>query len=440
MKNLISFLLLIVFLFNTNLFSQNNESTLKFNFSERFRMVMWDNAIDLNDAGTSNQNFARIKTSFGMNYKPNSDLEFNLKLTNEFRYYFTPSTADLHLNEIFIEQLYVKLHNNTLLPGNLTVGRQNIMLGEGFTVFDGYAGDGSRSAYFNAIRYDWLYDAKNTFTGFFAYQPTEDFLPVINGKDIDPSFQGKDSYAMVEQSEKTAALYYIGKLEKNEIHGYGIWKHIDFDGTKVVPKSDILTIGSRVKLATSEQTNITAEAAYQFGSYGDYDRAAYAGYAYLTILPKIKESYLPQLINIGTFLLSGNDLSTDNYEGWEPIYSRWPKWSESLIYTSLKENQGRVAYWSNMLSIYLQTKFQLGNGFALDLNYYQLFAMQETAKTTFLSGSGKNRGGLITSKLSYKISDTVTGHIVWENFTPGNFYFDGADGFNWARMEFLFQI
>ena len=92
------------------------------------------------------------------------------------------------------------------------------------------------------------------------------------------------------------------------------------------------------------------------------------------------------------------------------------------------------------MALYLQTKFNLGDGFGLDLNYYQLYAMEETAATTFLSGDGTNRGGLVIGKVSYKISDNVTGHILWEHFSPGDFYVDGADGYHWARMEILFKI
>ncbi|MBU1096463.1 MAG: alginate export family protein [Bacteroidetes bacterium] len=421
--------------------SGNNEpSKFNFNFSERFRLVMWDNAIDLNDAGPSNQNFARVRTTLGTQYKACERLEFNLKLTNEFRKYFTPSTADFHLNEIIIDQLNLRYRTDAFIPGVLTIGRQNIFLGEGFVVLDGHPGDGSRSAYFNALRYDWNINSKHMLTGFFAYQPEEDFLPVINGKDIDPAFQGDDSYQLIEQSEKTAALFYNGNFNDINIQSYAIWKGIIGDGKKIVPESNIYTLGARIKLPISEQFNFTSEAAYQIGDVGDYDRSAYGGYAYLTYLLKIEKYFVPRTVNVGAFILSGDDTSTPDLEAWDPLFSRWPKWSESYIYTSLKENQGRVAYWSNMGAIYLQSNLNFGSGVGLDLNYYQLFTMEETAATSFLSGNGTDRGSLIIGKMNYKISDTITGHILWEHFTPGDFYFNRADGYDWARMEFFYNI
>lgn len=441
MKKNTLFIEALIFFLCSNLFAQENfKSKLKINFSERFRMVMWDNAIDLNNSGSSNQNFTRTRTSIGLNYKPVRDFEFNVKLVNEFRYYFTPSIPEFHLNEVIVDQLYIKLKSEQVLPGVLTFGRQNIMLGEGFVILDGHPGDGSRSAYFNAIRYDWNINPNNTLTGFFAYQPEEDFLPMINANDVEDSFLGDDSYQLIEQTEKTAAFYYNGNLGDVNLQSYGIWKKIIDDGWQITPKSDIYTLGACVKVPATKKLSITAEAAYQTGTIGDEDRAAYGGYAYASYLSKINEVYCPSVINVGSFILSGDDPSTTKHEGWEPQFSRWPKWSESYIYTSLKENQGRVAYWSNMIAAYIQTKFNLGNGFGLDLNYYQLYAAEETNTTTFLSGNGMNRGGLLITKLSCKISENVTGHILWEHFAPGNFYFDDADSYHWARMELLYQL
>jgi hypothetical protein len=45
-------------------------------------------------------------------------------------------------------------------------------------------------------------------------------------------------------------------------------------------------------------------------------------------------------------------------EGWDPIFSRWPKWSESFIYTFTRES--RPSYWSNMSSLYASLAFDFG--------------------------------------------------------------------------------
>lgn len=156
---------------------------LRFTFSERFRMVGWDNAIDLNKNGVTNQHFTRHRTSAGLQWKPNQAFAFEVKLTHEFRKFFTPSNSSFHWNEVFFDQLYLSYQSEKYLRGKLTVGRQNIFLGEGFVIWDGHPVDGSRSAYFNAIRYDLILSDKHKVSSFIAYQPKEEnLLPVLTAR------------------------------------------------------------------------------------------------------------------------------------------------------------------------------------------------------------------------------------------------------------------
>jgi hypothetical protein len=438
----IPFIFSIFLLANTwmSIHAQSNEK-VRFTFTERFRLVGWDNAIDLDKNGGMNQLFTRHRSSAGLKWNPNHSFAFEAKLTHEFRKYFTPANATFHWNELFVDQLYVSYQSEKYFRGKLTLGRQNIFLGEGFVIWDGHPIDGSRSAYFNAIRYDLKLNEKHAITSFFAYQPKEDnLLPVINGKDIDAVFQGEHSYQLIEQSEKAAAVYYQGKASAIEHHLYYIWKAIADDGTRLIPKSDIHTFGARLRHRIKPQLSYTIEAAYQGGSLGNEKRSAYGGHGYLTYSPAKTKFFIPTELSPGAFLFSGDRLSTTSHEAWEPLFGRWPKWSESYIYTSLRENQGRIAYWSNMVSPNIQSKFALGKGMTLNINYFRLFAMKETLQTDFLSGQGKFRGSLLTAQLNFRINKQLTGHLLWEHFQPGNFYFETADPYHWARVELIFSL
>jgi len=54
-------------------------------------------------------------------------------------------------------------------------------------------------------------------------------------------------------------------------------------------------------------------------------------------------------------------------------------------------------------------------------------------------GTGDTRGDLFIAKFYYKISPNVTGHVLFEHFIPGDYYFDGANVSNWARLEVLYS-
>ncbi len=423
MRKINMFLLIISGLI---IFTPAQKNKFKLSFTERVRLVTWDNAITLSDVANGGSSFSRIRTNLAGTWMPNKNFEFALKLTNEFRNYFVPQGKDFNLNEIFVDQLYAKYKNSF---GTITLGRQNIILGEGFIILDGHPLDGSRSIYFNAVKIDLNIGKKQTLTMFYTYVPEkDDILPRINDK----------KQRLLEQPETGAGIYFSGEFNKINLQSYYIYKKVD-ELNAGTEESKIHTLGSRVLLSLSNNWNLTGELAYQLGSRGNEDRNAIGGYAYVDYLLNGGKYFIPKKITLGGIYLSGDDPSTSKVEAWDPVFSRWPKWSESFIYTLIKENKGKVAYWTNFVSVYGKINFVFSPKIKLGIDYHHLMAL-ENNNSAFTNGSGKNRGDLIIVKLNYLINKYLSGHFVWENFNPGNFYFDNANGYNWTRVEFLLKI
>ncbi len=406
----------------------NIHPNVKLSFSERFRLVTWDNAITLADSTGGGSAFTRHRTSVMGQWYPADELELALKLTNEFRYYFVPESRDFSYDELFVDLLYAKIKTDALIPGTLTVGRQNIIFGEGFVVLDGGPLVGSRCIYFNAARFDWQPRENHKLSLFYMYQPVnDDYLPVL-----------KDSVnALIEQPEEGFGAYYEGKHGKVDLQAYYMRKNQKAEGTRVA--TEINMIGSRVQLPLAGDLSLAVEGTYQFGTHDRADRSAFGGHFhadYNTHWP----TYLPQTLTLGSVYLTGDDPATDDFEGWDPMFARWPKFSESYIYTQVKENAGRVAYWTNHVDIFGRLTFEPGKDMKLLLDYHHLMAPEHSIVADFPGGSGRTRGELFVGKLIFRINPRLTGHILWEGFVPGNFYFDGADGYSWTRLEFLFTI
>nr|MBN2277357.1 alginate export family protein [candidate division Zixibacteria bacterium] len=407
---------------------RNNFRHLKISFSERLRLVTWDNTITLADSAAQTTTFTRHRTSLMGQYYPDPKMELALKLTNEFRYYFIPADREFEIDEIFVDQLYLKWNLKKPLDGILTLGRQNIMLGEGFIVMDGHPLDGSRSIYFNAARFDWRITPGHELTVFYSYQEEiDEWLPVINEVD----------QVLVEQPEEGIGLYYSGRINRYDIQGYYVRKNVDANNIDTLA-SEINTIGGRIVSPLIESLSVTGEGAFQFGQAGQYDRAAFGGYFHLdykTVWP----SYLPKMIQLGVICLSGDNRATEKDEGWNPIFARWPKWSESYIYTQIKED--RVAWWTNLASLYGRCDFDFTPKINLSLQYHHLMAPRVAdPESAFPGGDGHNRGNLFIGLLKFVIDKNLTGHFLWEGFLPGNYYFHGADGYSWVRAELLFKV
>lgn len=421
--------IIFIFLCIPKLYSQvSSQDTLRFGFAYRFRFVSWDNAIHLDEDKSSESTFTRHRTNFTLNWNPRSNFELSLKLTNEFRYYFIPSDTDFDLHEVFVDNLFFKWNKPFDLPLELSLGRQNMMLGEGFVVMDGHPLDGSRSIYFNALRADLKFTDKNELIFFYAYQPRKDtWLPILNDQE----------QPLIEQPEEGIGLYYHNSSKKTDYDIYFIRKNI-YSIKSIPVDSSINTVGARLKFPIINTFSLSAEGAVQSGSYGDYSRNAFGGYYHLDYISDFHFPG-PSLITFGGIFLSGDNPITSKIEGWDPLFSRWPKWSEAYIYTLIPEYNGKVAYWSNLASIYAVLRFNVSPKINLNVTYHHLTApkVQET-NMTFPGGTGKNRGDLFITRLNIRLSKKITGHVHLENFYPGNYYWAEADSYSWLRVELMY--
>ena len=396
-------------------------------FSERFRAVAFDNAIDLNAQVDNPFRFTRHRSSLGSTFRPNRQWEFGAKLTNEFRYWTKPEGRDFNVHEFFIDNLYLAYTTGGKRPLALKVGRQNLILGEGFLVLDSNPLDGSRSIYFNAARLDYAFHPIHKVTLFYGFQNvTDNVLPRINDQD-----QG-----LIEQDEAGGGFYGTSQLKQGSLEWYGLYKSADANAGRPLAAT-IYTLGSRMVRPLGAQWSATAEAALQLGELGSVERRGLGGYVHLDYKPRSRR--LKQL-SFGGVYLSGDDPKTKKHEGWDPLFSRWPKWSESYIYTLIMENQGRVGYWSNWASLYISANMSLCKKVNGLFTLHQMFAPQDMNTASALAkGEGHIRGQLAIAKFVYTLSPRWTGHLLWEHFWPGNFY-KNADGFDWVRFELMFAI
>ncbi|MCJ7681997.1 MAG: hypothetical protein MUP70_14805, partial [Candidatus Aminicenantes bacterium] len=117
------------------------------------------------------------------------------------------------------------------------------------------------------------------------------------------------------------------------------------------------------------------------------------------------------------------------------------KWSESYILTLMPEYEGRVAFWSNIASIYGALLFSIGESVDLSLTFHRLMAPEApSVLSAFSSGSGRTRGNLLVAILNFRLMKGLTGHVRWETFSPGNYYRAGTDGYHWFRIELMYRF
>ena len=428
-------------------------------FSERLRFVTWDYAETLDKQAGGEKAYTLQRTSISLRWLASTEIEVGARLVNESRFDIVPeSISKFNLNEFFVDNLYLTWQRPGGLPLKLTVGRQDFVLGEGFLIADGTPLDESRSTYFNALKLEYVFATDKTLTAFFVYQQDRDtLLPVIHGQE----------QALLEHPQSAVGLDYrmtIGR--RSSLDAYILSTARTYRSMDVTTRCEVL--GSRLVIDAWSPFSVTAEAALEFGqdlrsalpgsvgeSEGPADkvrRSAFGGYIHIDYRPE-KPLPFPEVVTLGGLYLSGDNTRTDTREDWDPVFGRWPKWSESYIYT-LKQDRG-IAWWTNTASLYASVTFRLTPRLKAGTTYHHFLAPRYNLKPASDPGSatgsvlesrGRVRGELFIFKLELSLAKAFTGRLIWETFSPGSFYSfargtglsdSAADGYDFLLFEFL---
>lgn len=407
----------------------------------RLRQETWDNMFDMNKSDASNvnpysrqdENFWRLKSSAWDKVDIDKQYGLFVKITNEARYFMTSNTAaqvGLVGDEFLFDNLYFYAKKPAGIPVDFTIGRQDFLgtFGEGFLIMDGTPLDGSRTFYFNAARaLVTINDRYNVDLVYLFSQENDGALPSYSM--YKQATFGYEKRALNSYDEKGVVVYGRGKITDNvSVEPYYIWKTEEAPNkTPDVGALRLNTYGLRAVVGFGEGWKARAEYALQSGEYNDTNKTkregsggyAYVGRTYDNIT--MKPGW-----DLGYITMSGDNQSTPNKnEAWDPLFSRYPQISELYSLTLLTET-GIPAYWTNINIYRFLVKMAPTEETKLELSYNYLLADKYfSSGGTFgpmFSGTSKERGQLITAKVSRKFSPILDGYLLIEQFLPGNFY------------------
>lgn len=414
-------------------------------FSERLRHEFRKNLTDLENKTKDNRNFFKVRTSLWGQADFTKNSNIYIKLTNEntaYTYWAGANAAagksagkkgyHYDIDEVVFDNLYYDVKNFYGMPLDLRLGRQNFDdYAEGFLFKDGTpAADAARTYYFNGVKSTWHIDGKNTADFIFIKDDRiDDMLPIINRKKGGTTLTSSDetAYAFYHKNDTIKNLcledYYIFKRERAAGAGSAV--------RMTAEKTRLNTLGSFVRYKFSPWTS-RSQLAYQFGTYGAADRKGLGGYTFLDRDFK-NFAWAPQL-SFGFIYLSGDDKSTAKNEAWDPLFSRWPWFSE--LYGLAYGSESEIYYWTNLQAYRIVLSLTPIQKIQLTFGYNFLRANEEVAQTAALfSGSGRNRGNLFQGRVDYKINKNITSYFTAEYFIPGNFYVKTADEAVFLRTD-----
>ena len=433
------------------------------------------------------QDYFRIRGRVWAGITPVENVSFNVRLTAEPREFMEPSTMDTYYNGLgmqwrygIFDSLNVQWKKALDLPATVTVGRQDIFLGDGWLVGDGTPEDGSFTYFLDSARITVnLEDQKTTIDAIGIIQDgrPDGWLPTVGpstslGGDPEP-------YLLTDQNEKGAIVWIANKsIPQANLDGFFIYKNdtrIDNSPEATFgDNADIFTFGGSVSGLVESHWKYSAEGAYQFGrkqdpelngqtplpnpllapsaqTKGYRDLGAFGVNARLTYL--FNDKWNDQ-VSLCFEYLSGDNPNTGTDEMFDVLWGRWPRWSEMYnIYSYVQES--RVGQTANLYRIGPTWTVAPFKNFDFSASYFALFADQavptrdlnETLNPALglpafagpFTTTGTFRGHYFQTIFKYRFSKHMTGHLWGEWLLPGDYYVSkGLIQFLRAEVMFTF--
>ena len=419
-------LVCLVFLAALPLAAQHAERHVEFGFEQRVRNEDWNNIFDYSDSTDDERGQVRYRTRFWMKAPLSSNIDISLGLAQETNEIFQTHAAT-HIDEGVFESAYIDVKRLFVKGLTLRLGRQNIIKGEGFLLLEGNPWDGSRSIYQNAAVLGYE-RGKRKVELIGIFNPRMDrFLPRLNNK----------SRQLVEWNESALGVYFTDNSRKStSVEAYTFYKR-EFGDRRPVTNPQfqadryVYTAGGRAVRRLPNSFSLTGEFAGQWGHQRtDQNIRAWGGYSYL------KRTFGAQnrhSASFGYWAMSGSDPANPGTIGnWDPLFARWPKWSEGYIYTQFKELG--VAYWTNIGMWQGEAVFVPWKPLNLRGTYYHMSAFHPYPGNAQMYGTGTGRGDEYQLRAELSVKKNWRGHVLYENHVPGTFYSGKQPGF-FFRME-----
>jgi len=387
------------------------------------------------------QEFQRYRGRVWGTFKLNKDIDLNARFTWQlFAYQQPESQESITKGEGLFDNLNMVFRNFLTDGAKLTVGRQDIVLGDGWLVADGTPRDGSRTGFYDGVRY--TFDLKECDT-------TTDLIYFDNHANTDawlhPVNMYKPENYLAEQDEQGAIVYFTNKsFTDTEISPYFMYKNAE----QVLSSGysgDIYAPGIRYARKLDENWRYRAEGAYEFGSKTDPlsldERQDLNAWGLNTQISYFTNDAVNTNYRMTAEYLSGDNPDTAQDEGFDILWGRWARWTDLYTDTWAMEG-GRPADYSNLFRVGPGFSFNPSKQVEICTDYYLLFADQNTFQDSpQFSDGGAFRGQLLSSVLRYNINKNIKGHLVGEVMLPGNYY--SSNNNDWAtfvRYELVFTF
>lgn len=295
-------------------------SNLKFGGQVRFREYDIRNMWTYDDEKKNDEwKMFRLKTSLSVSADLGDNISGMVKYTNQTYGEVVDKDGNMVYddnigNKVFVDNAYIDVKKFEDLPVNLRIGRQNLMYGSGFVLFDGQSQYASTSVYFDGLKLSVLAGEGNTLDLIYV-KDQENLRDETNHDDI--TLYGF-YLTMKKMLPCQAEVYFLNRLDEGK-------------------DKELMMLGARAADKLEMGLDYSVEGAFQMGStdisgINNADHEAFG--AKLDIGYSFKMDMKPRVFGQYAYL-SGDDPKTKHYEGWDVYYGGWPQFGDLLAWSFL---------------------------------------------------------------------------------------------------------
>jgi hypothetical protein len=233
----------------------------------------------------------------------------------------------------------------------------------------------------------------------------------------------------------TAGTYWTHHFSKEfNTDLYYIYTKVNDDDVNSGGNSNayVNTVGGRVFGAPHDLMLYSVEYAREYGESSrgmDFTGSLFDGR--LTLLTPEDVIFDPTLMLQFTSLSGDDPSSTDEFEGWDPIYAQYPIFREELLPIMLRDN------WTNLDQYRAQLVLHLTEKMTFTGAYAYLSADYGEAAPGF--GGGDSIGQLLSGFLDIKLTRNLSVAFEAAAFMPSSYWVDGHNC-EWLRFQTVYRF
>ncbi|MFO7557656.1 MAG: alginate export family protein [Desulfobacterales bacterium] len=307
---------------------------VKINGEVRMRGYYLENFYDFDSSSDyDNWSVFRIRSHIAATAAFEKNVTAYVKFANQTYGEGVSDAADNQSGKVFVDNAWIEVKKFLDAPINLKFGRQNLMYGGGFVLFDGQSQMASTSLYFDGVKLTW--EVKDKMDVDFLYFKDQENRRE-DAIDDDITLMGVYVTAKLLSDTGKQELYVLHKEQQDQKGA-------------VAPEKSIYLIGARISDKMKSGLDYAVEGAMETGKYDDrnnIDQEAYAFKADLGYTLKAKMD--PRIFGGFTYLSGDEDPTDDTNKAWDSFYGGWPVYGDLLAWKYLT-NIPYPPYGANVL-------------------------------------------------------------------------------------------